>query len=147
MTLGVTSTPFPNQSSLIAGSKDLLTRAYAIAKDSGIVKEGTLLIQTGGATTPPSVFGAPLPLVVRYNGGAITTNDTVFVAECEYDTTGWHESHVRQGGYVQGSFNASKLIGYGDNIRSELLNQGIDAVYTVPVESGRAPIPANAPVI
>jgi hypothetical protein len=144
MDMGVTVTQYPDQNELIAGDKKPVTRAYAIAAAVGVIKRGQLLIQTGGATTPPSVFGAPLPLVTKYAGAAITTNDVIFIAECDYDTTGHPESHVRQGGYVQGQFRARSLTGYGLNISAELLAQGIDVINTVPMQSGLPAIPATA---
>lgn len=147
MEIGVTVTEFPDQNELICGDKKLVTRAYAIANTVGEVKRGRMLIQTAGATVLPSVFGAALPLVTVYNGGAITINDTIFIAECDYDTTGAAGTHTRQGGYVQGSFRARSLLGYGLNIDSELLAQGIDVVKTVPMQSGLPAIPATAPVV
>lgn len=141
MNMGVTKTDFGDMNSLVAGGKDLLTKGFAIDAAVGIIKKGQLLIQIGNATTPPSLFGAEVPLVVKYIAQVPTANDVFFIAECDFDTTGFTaEPMYREGGYIQGSFRAHSVIGYRTAINAELLSQGIAIQKTVPIAPGRAAI-------
>jgi hypothetical protein len=136
--MGVTTTSFGDRNSLIAGSEHPVTRGFAIDAAVGPIKAGQLLIQVGNATTPPAIFGEEIPLVAKYVAQVPTANDVFFIAECDFDTTGFvAEPFYREGGYISGSFRAHSVTGYKTGIFAELKAQGITIVTTVPIAPGR----------
>ena len=138
MNMGVTQTSFGDRNSLIAGSEHLVTRGFAIDAAVGPIKAGQLLIQVNNATTPPSIFGEEIPLVVKYIAQVPTPNDVFFVAECDFDTTGFTaEPFYREGGYISGSLRAHSVIGYKTSLFAELKAQGLTMLTTVPIAPGR----------